>query len=470
MNSSCRVTAFGLSVTGVSRFTTATSAVRSTSVMGPKTWSHPSLFSERAGSPSGSAGAVRACSFGHLLHLAVGNHIPAEDELHAGRSRWAHSRGASRRTGTNTPSSLIHSPTRPGGWGPGPPGSAPTRVISAHPGAVGARGPLARHLLQVAPELEAGLAGDVPVAEARVIVPPKENGSRGTGTPTLTPTMPARRVVHHVLRHRAVGGEDARPRCRTARRAAAPAPPTAWARARWRAPARTAPAAPPPCPGARRPGWWGPASCRRPTAAPGGLLAAPVQQHLGALGLAPRRWPPPAASSAARSMSAPMPGPISIAEARRTISSITCCTSPTATITLAAMQRWPAQPVNESTTACGVNCGSASGTTMRWFFAPPSASTRLPRAAALRVHALAPRRTEPTKATAWMSGCASSASTASLPPWTMEKTPGGTPASSISSPSMQRGERHLLRGLEDEGVAHRERVGESSTAAPWRGS
>jgi hypothetical protein len=53
-------------------------------------------------------------------------------------------------------------------------------------------------------------------------------------------------------------------------------------------------------------------------------------------------------------------------------------TSPTATRTLAAMQRCPAQPVNESTTAWTVRAGSASGTMMRWFFAPPRASTRLP--------------------------------------------------------------------------------------------
>src|SRR5688500_6867380 len=42
---------------------------------------------------------------------------------------------------------------------------------------------------------------------------------------------------------------------------------------------------------------------------------------------------------------------------------------------------------------------------------------------------------EPTKEIEAMSGCTSSASTASLSPWTTLKTPGGRPASAISSAS-----------------------------------
>jgi hypothetical protein len=46
---------------------------------------------------------------------------------------------------------------------------------------------------------------------------------------------------------------------------------------------------------------------------------------------------------------------------------------PTAIITDAAMQRCPAQPDIDATTFDDVISGSASGITMRWFFAPPSA-------------------------------------------------------------------------------------------------
>src|ERR1044071_5075178 len=46
------------------------------------------------------------------------------------------------------------------------------------------------------------------------------------------------------------------------------------------------------------------------------------------------------------------------------------------------MQRCPAQPVNDLTTPSTVTSGSASGTTIRWFFAPPRHSARLPCAAA----------------------------------------------------------------------------------------
>ena len=49
----------------------------------------------------------------------------------------------------------------------------------------------------------------------------------------------------------------------------------------------------------------------------------------------------------------------------------------TATITEAAMQRWPAQPDMEATTLPAVISRSASGMTIRWFLAPPRASTRL---------------------------------------------------------------------------------------------
>ncbi len=56
-----------------------------------------------------------------------------------------------------------------------------------------------------------------------------------------------------------------------------------------------------------------------------------------------------------------------------------------------------------------------------------------------------------------MSGCSSSASTATLSPWTTLKTPSGTPASLSSSAVQQRRGRILLGRLEHERVAARER-------------
>ena len=53
-------------------------------------------------------------------------------------------------------------------------------------------------------------------------------------------------------------------------------------------------------------------------------------------------------------------------------------TLPTGTATLPAMQRSPAQPKAESWSAPTAWSRSASGMTIRWFFAPPAAWTRLP--------------------------------------------------------------------------------------------
>src|SRR6266581_1988372 len=75
---------------------------------------------------------------------------------------------------------------------------------------------------------------------------------------------------------------------------------------------------------------------------------------------------------------------------------------------------------------------SASGITTMWFFAPPSACTRLPltEPVAKTYFAIG---VEPTKLTAATRGSVSSVSTASLSPFTTFSTPGGAPASSISS-------------------------------------
>ena len=53
-------------------------------------------------------------------------------------------------------------------------------------------------------------------------------------------------------------------------------------------------------------------------------------------------------------------------------------TSPTASTTETAMQRSPAEPYAAETAASAAMSMSASGSTIMWFFAPPSAWTRLP--------------------------------------------------------------------------------------------
>ena len=54
------------------------------------------------------------------------------------------------------------------------------------------------------------------------------------------------------------------------------------------------------------------------------------------------------------------------------------CASPTVTTTEPAMQRWPAAPNAEPMMPSTVLSITASGMTTMWFFAPPSAWTRLP--------------------------------------------------------------------------------------------
>ena len=99
---------------------------------------------------------------------------------------------------------------------------------------------------------------------------------------------------------------------------------------------------------------------------------------------------------------------------------------------------------------------SASGITTRWFFAPPSACTRLPAVVAVRCTYSA-IGVEPTKLTAATSSWVSSASTASLSPLTTFSTPRGTPASTGELGEAQPARRVLLRRLQHEGVAARER-------------
>ena len=57
--------------------------------------------------------------------------------------------------------------------------------------------------------------------------------------------------------------------------------------------------------------------------------------------------------------------------------------SPTATTTETAMQRSPAEPYAAETAASAAMSMSASGSTIMWFLAPPSAWQRFPRAVAV---------------------------------------------------------------------------------------
>src|SRR6266542_1829044 len=103
-------------------------------------------------------------------------------------------------------------------------------------------------------------------------------------------------------------------------------------------------------------------------------------------------------------------------------------TGSTATTAEIAMQRSPAEPKPAFTAASAARSRSASGSTTMWFFAPPSACTRLPFLVPFSYTYLA-IGVEPTNDTDLTSGCSSSRSTASLSPWRTLTTPSGRPAS-----------------------------------------
>ena len=75
-------------------------------------------------------------------------------------------------------------------------------------------------------------------------------------------------------------------------------------------------------------------------------------------------------------MTGPNVVPGTSCRATSTIRAMIRSTSCTATMTEAAMHRWPAHPDIEATMLVAASSRSASGMTIRWFFAPPSASAR----------------------------------------------------------------------------------------------
>ena len=84
------------------------------------------------------------------------------------------------------------------------------------------------------------------------------------------------------------------------------------------------------------------------------------------------------------SVDASMPSPTLTLGIRCLIASTSgSATSPTATTIETAMQRSPAEPYAAETAASAAMSMSASGSTIMWFFAPPSAWHRLPFAVAV---------------------------------------------------------------------------------------
>ena len=110
------------------------------------------------------------------------------------------------------------------------------------------------------------------------------------------------------------------------------------------------------------------------------------------------------------------------------------------------MHRSPADPKAAATSWSAAYSRSASGRMIAWFLAPPRAWTRLPCSVALPWMYFA-IGVEPTNDTAATSGCSSSASTASLSPWTTLKTPSGSPASAHSSARIRAADGSRSLGL-----------------------
>ena len=125
-----------------------------------------------------------------------------------------------------------------------------------------------------------------------------------------------------------------------------------------------------------------------------------------------------------------LPAPtVSLATRSLILATSSSPTGSTATTTEIAMQRSPAEPNPAETAASAARSRSASGSTTMWFFAPPSACTRLPCAGAGLVDVAGDRRGADEARPPSTSGCSSSASTATLSPCTTLNTPSGSPAS-----------------------------------------
>mmetsp|Transcript_147910 Transcript_147910/g.474889 ORF Transcript_147910/g.474889 Transcript_147910/m.474889 type:complete len:347 (-) Transcript_147910:49-1089(-) len=114
--------------------------------------------------------------------------------------------------------------------------------------------------------------------------------------------------------------------------------------------------------------------------------------------------------------------------------------SPTVSKIAAAMHRWPAQPLKETTMSEEAISMSQSGEATRWFLAPPKHSAFLP-AAVARVCTSSATAEDPTKVSAAMSLWSHKASTTSRAPFTIWNAPFGTPASYMRSAT-----RRMVKG------------------------
>ncbi|MNL58361.1 hypothetical protein D3C87_1819900 [compost metagenome] len=76
-------------------------------------------------------------------------------------------------------------------------------------------------------------------------------------------------------------------------------------------------------------------------------------------------------------LSLPMPTRMADICCRSPAINASAVSSPTATTNGIAMQRWPQEPNAAPIKALTLPAMSASGSTTAWFFAPPSACTRL---------------------------------------------------------------------------------------------
>src|SRR5581483_5861538 len=132
--------------------------------------------------------------------------------------------------------------------------------------------------------------------------------------------------------------------------------------------------------------------------------------------------------------------------------------APTATAIDTAMQRSPADPNAAPTSASAARSRSASGSTTQWFFAPPSAWTRLPFAVPV-LYTCSATGVEPTNVTAAIAECASSASTVVRSPFTTLNTPRGNPASTSSSASSSASDGSFSLGLSTNVFPHASAIG-----------
>src|SRR6476661_8565616 len=124
-----------------------------------------------------------------------------------------------------------------------------------------------------------------------------------------------------------------------------------------------------------------------------------------------------------------VPSPVLMVRARSAIlATRSSAIGPTVTHAEIAMQRSPADPKPALTIASAARSRSASGRITAWFFAPPSACTRLPAAVPV-AYTYCAIGVDPTKDTDLIALFVNNSSTTVLSPCSTLNTPAGRPAS-----------------------------------------